>query len=227
MFPAAVTLRGIEYFYNEHDGMSVFDDIDLPDGVDPEILVPVIITRCGDFPLLIIEPDYIRNMTALWFASHKVAFERMFMALNEEYNPLHNYDRMESEDHSNAGTRAGETESQDRVTSASSGSDSGSGTTTEKISADDDQNSFVNRSQTENTTSGRTNSTNATNSNRSGSDSEKTTDSGVRHLHAYGNIGITTNMDMLIQEIQGRLKYGSIYEIIAQAYCLEFCVPIY
>lgn len=227
MFPAAVTLRGIEDYYEQHDGQTLFDDIDLPEGVEWDILVPVIITRCADFPLLIIDPDYLKNMTALWFASHKVAFERMYMALNEEYNPLHNYDRTETEDHSNAGSRVNESEGADSTTSASSGSDSGSGTTTNKISADDDQNSFVNREQQESTTSGRSNSTNSTKSNRTGSDNEKTTDSGVRHLRAYGNIGTTTSMTMLIEEITGRLKYGSIYEIIAEAYCLEFCVPIY
>jgi len=227
MFPAAVTLRGIEDYYEQHDGQTLFDDIELPDGVEWDILVPVIITRCADFPLLIIDPDYLKNMTALWFASHKVAFERMYIALNEEYNPLHNYDRTETEDHSNAGSRMNESEGADSTTSASSGSDSGSGTTTNKISADDDQNNFVNREQQTSSTSGTSNSTNLTKSSRTGSDNEKTTDNGVRHLRAFGNIGVTTSMTMLIEEIKGRLKYGSIYEIIAEAYCLEFCVPIY
>ena len=44
--------------------------------------------------------------------------------------------------------------------------------------------------------------------------------------HLYGNIGVTTSMQMLTEEIEGREKFN-IYALITEAFLNEFCVRVY
>lgn len=44
--------------------------------------------------------------------------------------------------------------------------------------------------------------------------------------HLYGNIGVTTSMTMLTEEIEGREKFN-IYSLITEAFLDEFCVRVW
>ena len=225
MLPMAITLSGIEDYWNKHEHRSLFDDIDLPEGIDKDILVPYIITRAGDFPVIYIDPDYLYHMTTLWFSAFKPNFTKILRALTEEYNPLHNYDRTEDEFHLNNGARVASGSNTNSRTSSSSGTGSGSSTTENKVSAFNSS-EYSNKDKTQITSSDSTTSSGTVSDRGSSSDNENTEDKGERHLRAFGNIGTTTSMTMLTEEVEGRQKYN-IFEIISTMYIREFCVPIY
>lgn len=46
------------------------------------------------------------------------------------------------------------------------------------------------------------------------------------NAHLFGNIGVTTSMQMLTEEIEGREKFN-IYSLISEAFLNEFCVRVY
>lgn len=225
MFPVAITLSGIEGYWNKHDNRSLFDDIDLPEGIDKDILVPFIITKAGDFPVLYNDPDYLYHMTTLWFSAFKDNFARILRVLTEDYDPLHNYDRTEDEFHLNNGARVASGSSSNSRQSSTSGSGSGSSTATNKVSAFNSSD-YSNKEQTQTSSSDSTQSSGSVSDTGTSSDNENTEDKGERHLRAFGNIGVTTNMAMLTEEVEGRQKFN-IYDIITTNYIREFCIPIY
>lgn len=58
-------------------------------------------------------------------------------------------------------------------------------------------------------------------------ESTGTTDRQLDHnAHLYGNIGVTTSMQMLTEEIEGREKFN-IYSLITESFLNEFCVRVY
>ena len=62
---------------------------------------------------------------------------------------------------------------------------------------------------------------------QTGDESTASSDRQLDHkAHLYGNIGVTTSMTMLTEEIEGRAKFN-IYSLIAEEFVNEFCVMVY
>lgn len=108
-----------------------------------DTLKQAIIRRCGD-----VEPYYQNALQfqlfgALWFNSHSFLFSHALAIWNATYNPIENYDRMETEtiNDTSSGTRTGsDTHSGTDATTTSgtaSGSDAHSGTDTTTNSGTD------------------------------------------------------------------------------------------
>lgn len=226
MYPAIVTLRGIEDYFEEHNGKTLFDEIRLPEKVNKDILIPYIITRAGDFPVMIIDPDYIYNMTINFFDAWYDNFEKLADVMSAEYDPLENYNRKEEEFSAGSDARTSSTNTDAERTSAATTNGAGHSQSTDKISADDDQNSFVNRDQ--NTTDGNDSTASSGIVKDTGvvTDNEKKQRADQRSLHAFGNIGTMTSQQMLESEWNIRTEMN-IYEFIADKYVNEFCVAIY
>lgn len=79
--------------YN-HDP-TIFDGFQVPEGVDRQRVIDTIITDLAELSLVYTDPHIMHQMIALWSATHLDNWTRMYRALSEEYNPLHNYDRYE------------------------------------------------------------------------------------------------------------------------------------
>lgn len=225
MFPAVVTLRGIEGYFEEHNGKTLFDDIRLPEGISKDLLVPFIITRAGDFPVMIIDPDYMYNMTNTFFDAWYDNFDRMNKAFSADYDPLENYNRTETEEHADSGSKKNTSSSSAEQQSSNLAVGSSSGTVEEKIAADD-SNTYVNRDQTTNSENDRSSSSGSVKDSGETSSNEQRAEAGQRKLHAFGNIGTMTSQMMLESEIKLRADFN-IMEFIADKYIEEFCVPIY
>lgn len=74
---------------------TLFDNIQLPDQCDHDILVDVILEKSGMlYPAHQVPERFDRNIHN-WFARMKPGFARMFDALEAEYSPVENYDRKE------------------------------------------------------------------------------------------------------------------------------------
>ena len=204
MSSARMTLIGL-YNYDS----SIFDLLELPEGIDKETLTDNILQRSGDFEVLYPDSDYMKLSIGAWSRKWQKTFIRWINALNIEYDPLENYNRYEhwtdNKDAQTYGVAIGST---------SGAADS---TTTNKVSADDAGDAFTSRDQTE---------IHGTDTGSSLSNTSNTVDDNNEHDgRIHGNIGVTTSQQMLISELD--LGYWNIYEKITDLFLTEFVLPIY
>lgn len=92
-----ITLLGMEQYLNPED--SLFKDIALPtsDLLDKDVLVDTILLECGEFEPLYADPNFMKLATNHFFLEHGRTFNKWTEALEIEYAPLENYDRIEDE----------------------------------------------------------------------------------------------------------------------------------
>ena len=97
MSSAKITLIGLSKFDN-----SLFDDLQLPDGIDKELFVNSLLLKGGEFETLYPDPEFMRYSIAVWGRKWYRTFAEWLKGTQAEWNPIHNYDRFEeSEDKDN------------------------------------------------------------------------------------------------------------------------------
>lgn len=74
---------------------TLFDNMSLPDDVSLEDVVDHIIFKYGDAPLFSPDPAVMKYYITKWSARRLSQWTRFKNAIEEEYNPLENYDRTE------------------------------------------------------------------------------------------------------------------------------------
>lgn len=94
MASAKITLIGLSQYMAMCD-KSLWDEFILPAGIDRDVLVDSIILRGGEFEVLYAEPEFYKQAINAFFRKHNRTFTKWYEALQLEYNPLENYDRME------------------------------------------------------------------------------------------------------------------------------------
>lgn len=219
-----ITLYGM-MMYDE----TLFDDIVLPEGLDKDILVAEIISKSGDlFPYYQVPPILKRNIS-YWFIRRKYDFEQMYKALTAKYNPIENYDRYEavSRNYTNSGKDNTSRTYRNENTSTDTTTLGTKIITSEGVSAYN-SNDYANRSKTDTTNSGSDKNINVANS--QSSDDSTVNYGAVRDesedVHVHGNIGVTTNQQMIEAEEELRIKYD-LYSMIVTLFEREFIVQIY
>lgn len=182
----------------------VLDDIILPSEMDKQDFIDQLLYSCGQLIPWIQEPNYLKHNINLWFKRMRTNFERMYIAMNEEYNPLHNYDRYE--DWNDVGSS--------KSTSKADSNNKSSNTSENKVSAFNSTNY-----QPDNKNEG-TNESNF-NSNSLAENSVDNTHKG----HLYGNIGVTTSAQMLEGEMNVRKL--DLYKTISILFQHEFLLEVW
>lgn len=94
MSTSKITMIGLETalaYRNE----SLFDLMNLPNGIDKDVVECNILMEGGEFEVLYADPNFMRQMIGIWAQKHYRTFDKWIKALNIEYSPLENYDRME------------------------------------------------------------------------------------------------------------------------------------
>lgn len=94
---AKMTILGLETALN-YRNESLFDLMNLPEGIDKETVEDNIILEAGEFEVLYADPDFMKMSIGVWSRKHYRTFDKWIKALNIEYAPLENYDRVESWD---------------------------------------------------------------------------------------------------------------------------------
>lgn len=191
---------------------SIFDNMVLPEGFTPDdktTLINNLLMETAELEVLYTDPDFIKNAIEAWSAKEVYTWTRLYDAMMAQYSPIENFDRYEDVDEQNRGA----------MTHSGTDSVSGSGedTITNKITSFDN-NTFVDhdkaiagKGSTDTTTYGHV-----------------VTDSTGRKIisHLHGNIGVTTNQQMLEAELQTRPKIN-IYRIIIDSFRERFCLLVY
>lgn len=201
------TLIGMEAFFNNMN-KSIFDGLELPEGLSKDTLTDNIILECGEFETLYSDPYFMQEAIKTWSDREQATFERWVNALAIEYAPLENYDRHED------WTDTLDSDS----TSSSRGTvdTSNSGTNQLDVSAYDS----TGYQPKDKTTSSDTIDTDTTDSTTGTLDNI-----GHHNGRVHGNIGVTTSQQMLEAELQ--LGYWNIYSRITELFMKEFCIMVY
>ena len=238
MAQAKITLIGIENYLNPE--RSVFDKMNLPDGIDKETLIGSILLRCQEFELLYSDPDFLIDAVNIWSRKNYWTFDKWVKAINIKYDPLYNYDRTEewTDTHegdyskTGSGTSSGNTGTTNNLTETHNLHSTNDVTNTHSEKAFNDT-SLVNN-QTDvvdqdgsdtgtitNTGSVTGNYSNSNSDNESGDDSFENTHKG----RMFGNIGVVSSQQMLQSELD--ISRWNMYEHIADLFASEFCIMVY
>ena len=172
--------------------------------INSQALVNNILLECAELEILYPEPDTMALAITTWAQIRSDAWSRIYTALVEDYNPLHNYDRHEEIDRTytpGAGYTDSATEPEYSDTLENPGFNA---------------NTLVTASKTSHAskTAGQFTHT---------PDGESDVDSVDSHM--YGNIGVTTAAQMLTGELA--VRQNDIYNIITNEFRRRFCLLIY
>lgn len=204
-----MNLQNLVNYCEELQLEDIFSGVSVPEPLDPEDVKSAIMMKCGLLTPVYAEPSIFRQMCAFWFKSHKWNIEHLINIILAEYSPIENFDRYED-------ITINRTDKE-----TLSGSDSfnhGKIETMQHGHNIENQVSAYNTSSYSN--SEKELHTGSDVNTNSGSDSTaygKITDnkgSEITNSHLHGNIGVTTNQQMIEAELE-LLKNFNIYDWIA------------
>ena len=223
-----LTLIGIHNYTNGE----IWNDIELPEGLDKDILINEILRRNGEFPVVWPDADFLKIQIDFFFKKWKHNFSRWVEAANKEYEALYNVDvtTTTTEEGTNEANSASSGQNNGTVSRSGSGTSNGtSGNTSTESKAAYDSNTFQNTKQIvdSGTTSLSTSeigseTTSATNSESMTSNSEHEI---LTEEYKRGNQGITMSQELLAAEYN--IWLFNLYNQIADIFASEFCVCIY
>ncbi len=207
MSKSKFTLIGAYQYYHNAGG-DLFENLQLPTGINKDTLTSNILLQGGEFEVQHGNPIFIHDAIAIWSSAYQETMIRWVNALNIEYAPLENYDRMEhwtdelDGKGSSSSTGTLDTSYSDEVERTKSAYDSSSYQPYDKV------------------TTGATTDTDTTDA------TDTTIDNDSEHNgRIHGNIGVTTSQQMLNQELD--LGYWNLYQRITQLFLQEFVIPVY
>lgn len=223
-----LTLIGM---HNYSEG-AIWDDAQLPEGIEKELLINEILKQNGEFCLIYPEMDFLKAQITFFFRKWYDNFEKWINVLNEEYEPLFNVDVKTSnvehgvnEGNSSSSGRNDNT----RNTSGSGGSTGTSSSTTEKSKAAYDAATYQPTEKEVTTGSTALNSSEYESEIASATSSESMTSNSEHTItneeYKRGNQGVTMSQEMLLAELN--VRRFNLYDQIADIFASEFCVTYY
>lgn len=215
---------------------TLFDGMVLPDGMDKQDMIDSIILKSGDLYPYYQVPYILKKQISLWFRRRLSQFEKMYIAITKEYNPIENVDGYENETISDNGSttlnRTGNTTNTNtQVIDTDTHDESQRDTTVEntKSAYDSDTYSEDTKSVTDDSieSDGTVDTTTTDNGSTSLTQNDSTTNSNTntRTLHRHGNVGVTSNQYLITEEI--RLRKLDLYDIICSMFEDEIIVQVY
>lgn len=199
MAQANLTLIGIENYLSRQK-LSVFDGAEFPESVQRDTLISAIKIRSGEFELLYPDPNFLTPAITAWAKKWKWTFDKWARALELQYNPLENYDRLEEM-----------TDQRDVKTTDQTRTDVSNSNQESVAAFNEDE--FQPRTSTDS-------------SGYSANSGDLITGEKFSHrARLHGNIGVTTSQQMLQSELD--IARFNLYEQIADIFVSEFCIMVY
>lgn len=221
------------YNYNS----TVLDTFELPSVVVRDDFLNLLIFETAELNILYSDPHIFKKYLGLWSKTRLSSWTKMFDLWEMNYNPIHNYDRNEnrglhhsyadaSNRTSNADTR--NTTNQDLTNDTHTHNDS---TNVHSVAAFNTSTGMVDSTRDTGNASGTSNSHDSGNIDATGNFNSIQNDTthgeyqDRENLHAFGNIGVTTTQEMMLQELE--LRKINLYNIIIDEFKKQFCIEIY
>lgn len=215
MIRATLSILGM---YNARP--DIFDGFHLPEGVDPDILEPELLSELAELELLYTDADTMKILIDAWSARRLYAWTKLLDTTKFEYNPIWNKDGVitETETRDLAGNdkETRDLKSTSASTSTANTHDHGDtyGFNSSSKSPVDDR-----TGDSKGTATGNGTDTGTVNNDRS----EKETITRSREEH--GNIGVTTTQTMIKEERE--IADFDIYAYIIGDFKNRFCLLVY
>lgn len=223
----------------------MLDDYPLNDDVSRDVLNSEIVLRCGLLTPLYSEPDTMHAAIVQWFKSREWTIEHLVRIIKAQYSPIENTDytletsRQIYESGTSGNSRtlssSGSRNANSTTTRDLDGTVSNNNTRTDKVSAYD-SGSFANSSQTEGYAGGTTGEDETTQvySSETSTDGGSITDTGSTSGNSadtyketkHGNIGVTTNQQLINQELAMLANY-TIYKWLAMQLEGDLFIMVY
>lgn len=127
---AKITMIGFYNYMLAHND-NLFALLDVPAYINKETLIDTILMRCNEFEVLYSEPYYLKHAIGTFSQKWYRTFEKWVNALQVEYNPLENYDRIEEWSEKNTGTVQNTGSGSNTGTVTEAGNTSNTGTVTD------------------------------------------------------------------------------------------------
>ena len=200
---------------------TLFDNMQLPDGVDAGLVRDTILTDFSDLEVLYPSAPFMKQMIELWSRRELPTWKRVFNAMQLEYNPIENYDRIEDwTDSRNNSAKTTETASGSSLDNTST---IRNGTAEHKVAGYNDSGLVR---QAEDDTSEVGSDRAERNINNSTVTAGEGLEHGTRKGRIHGNIGVTTSQQMLQAELNIAPELN-IVQYIAKSFKMRFCVLVY
>lgn len=211
------------YSYFERKGDDLFEALRnvvaaIPDNdtIDADLLISNILNEAGEFPVLYADPEFFKNAVNTWALKQSWAWNKYVKALQTEYSPLENYDRLEEWQDDNVH----EDEATASQTNSQNSHSTSTGENTDLVSAFN-VTGFQNADRSETGAVGDIESTGQ-------AENRTQADGSFQNKHTgrvHGNIGVTTSQQMLLSELE--LANWNVYDIITTSFISELCLALY
>lgn len=192
---------------------SILDNLQIPEGVDRDILCGTLLIECAELELLYPDFDFMKMFIGLWSSKELPVWQRMLRTMELEYNPIENYDRMEEWNDAKTGNKT--------VNSSSTGTGLTQSTSADHLfSAGYNSDALVRTGETDSTGNSKASST------TTGTGSESSSDNNTHSGRVHGNIGVTTSQQMMEAELD-LIPRLNIYDAITESFKRRFCILVY
>ena len=219
---------------------NIFELLHLPDSVQKQTIIDLIISEAAELEILYPNPDILRVIIGAWSNGRQNAWARIAAALDAEYNPIENSDRYEdhledytrdlkesdnytrdlkeSDNYTRNLTDSGNNNSSGSTQNSRTGYNSGDLQVTGSSRSEDHSDDTRSYTGSDDRNKGYTGGDNR-NKGYTGGDTRHTV------IHTHGNIGVTTNQQMVQAEL--KLRQTDIYSIIVHEFIDKFCIGVY
>lgn len=224
----------------------LFDMLALPAAYDKDTFIDTVLLDHGEKRVVYPEPDFFKYAVGVWSRKWAASLERIALALESEYNPIYNYDRFEKwEDHERGDYKNRvENSGDDVTTNTGTVETTETGTTTETttdmetertVSAfnengyQPEEKSVVNGTVTREPDTTQTVTPDTTQTLTHGAIEDGSGDDRrdrTHDAHLYGNIGVTTSMQMVTEELSLRTN-NNMYAIAAELFADDLLLMLY
>lgn len=213
---AKITMIGLQAYLKKNND-DLFSELSVPTGIDKETLENSILDSGSEFEVMYPNPDIFKMMVGIWSKKYAVTMAKWLDALTMDYAMIENYDRKE--------------EWTDTTNEKSADSKVFKSTTSNQVASNTDTKENVSAFDSAGYQP-RTNTLSSdTTTNTGGADSTDTSNgsvdtSNLRSGRAHGNIGVTTNQQMLESEMNLRNRW-KLYDLITDLFLKNFCIMVY
>lgn len=222
---ARISITGLYNWDN-----TLFDLLNLPEGIDKDVVIATILSECSDLEILYPNPVVMKNLIAVWSRAEEYKWKTLYNSTILEYNPIDNYDRTETRTLESEAKGTSKDSGNDINNTTDSGTDTGSldSTNTSQVAAFDSASGTMadkekNIIHSENETNYGKKTTNKIEYGHENENSYNKND--TETIRARGNIGVTTTQQMMEQE--RNIADFNLYDVITKDFKQRFCLLVY
>ena len=215
----------------EHDP-TIFDDFNVPDGMDKETVVNNILLNCAELELIYSNFDIMKLAIKTWSDSNQIGWNKIYQTMIVEYNPIWNVDADVKDTEKISGNRGIKRTGSDNETVNLTDTETVNLTDTKAVQGFNSS-SWANAEKIDHTGTDTINHTGTDTIKHTGTDNIAHTENidedndSVREYtqRRTGNIGVTTTQQMIEQEREVALF--NMVEHITNSFKNRFCLMIY